>query len=112
MEPVNPGQYAYVSTPKVELYVSGCTRHLSPNRADFENYVEITPKSFLAANKQTFSASMQKLNMQNTPQHLGVAERHNWTIVKHTATYPLVQDRNSKAWQHLGLRQASLDPQN
>ncbi|PPQ83632.1 hypothetical protein CVT26_000950 [Gymnopilus dilepis] len=56
-EPAKPGQYAYVSTPKVELYDSGCTRHLSPNRADFENYVEITPKSFLAANKQTFSAS-------------------------------------------------------
>ncbi|PPR06349.1 hypothetical protein CVT26_004623 [Gymnopilus dilepis] len=44
MEPAKPGQDTYV-TPKVELYDSGCTRHLSPTRVDFENYIEIASLS-------------------------------------------------------------------
>jgi hypothetical protein len=42
--------------PRQELYDSGTTRHISPYRKDFENYTEITPKSFTAANQQKFSA--------------------------------------------------------
>jgi hypothetical protein len=38
-----------------ELYDSGCTNHISPYRAKFENFVTITPRKFRAANKQTFS---------------------------------------------------------
>ncbi|KAF8156831.1 hypothetical protein B0H34DRAFT_658121, partial [Crassisporium funariophilum] len=53
-EPAKPGQYAYV---KAELYDSGCTQHISPFRDDFENLRDIPPKSFLAANKQSFSAT-------------------------------------------------------
>lgn len=38
-----------------ELYDSGCTNHISPYRAKFENFVTTTPRIFRAANKQTFS---------------------------------------------------------
>ncbi|KAF8815646.1 hypothetical protein BYT27DRAFT_7079465 [Phlegmacium glaucopus] len=38
-----------------ELYNSGCTNHISPYRDQFNNFEEITPRHFCAANKQTFS---------------------------------------------------------
>ena len=41
---------------KVEVYDSGCTKHISPYQEDFRNYTEISPKSFRAANKQNFRA--------------------------------------------------------
>ena len=44
------------STPRAEVYDSGCSKHISPYRDDFRNYSEISPKSFRAANKQSFSA--------------------------------------------------------
>jgi len=53
-ELAKPGQYAYV---KAKLYDSGCTQHISPFQDDFENLRDIPPKSFLAANKQSFSAT-------------------------------------------------------
>ena len=53
-EPSKSGQYAFV---QAELYDSGCTRHISPYREDFESFVEIPPMSFSAANKQKFNAS-------------------------------------------------------
>jgi len=43
-------------THRTELYDSGCTNHISPFREQFENYVDITPKRFRAANQETFSA--------------------------------------------------------
>jgi hypothetical protein len=45
-----------VNTPHTEVYDSGCTSHISPYRKDFENFVEIPPKPFRAANKQDFQA--------------------------------------------------------
>jgi hypothetical protein len=53
VEPLKPGQYAFI---QAELYDSGCTRHISPYRKDFESFVEIPPMSFSAANKGKFSA--------------------------------------------------------
>ena len=38
-----------------ELYDSGCTNHISPYRNLFENFQNIEPRHFRAANKQTFS---------------------------------------------------------
>jgi hypothetical protein len=40
-----------------ELYDSGCTNHISPYRSQFENFQNITPRHFRAANKQTFSTT-------------------------------------------------------
>ncbi|TFK67019.1 hypothetical protein BDN72DRAFT_748773, partial [Pluteus cervinus] len=40
----------------VELYDSGTSRHISPYREDFENYVETPPKSLKAANQGRFDA--------------------------------------------------------
>ena len=40
----------------MELYDSGCTKHISPYRDDLIDFMEIPPKSFRAANKQSFSA--------------------------------------------------------
>ena len=40
-----------------ELYDSGCTNHISPYRNQFENFQNITPRHFRAANKQTFSTT-------------------------------------------------------
>ncbi len=41
---------------RAEIIDSGCTRHLTPDRQNLSNYVEIAPKSFRAANKQSMSA--------------------------------------------------------
>ena len=41
---------------RAELYDSGCTKHISPYREDLIDFVDIPPKSFRAANKQSFSA--------------------------------------------------------
>jgi hypothetical protein len=38
-----------------ELYDSGCTNHISPYRGKFENFERTSPRSFKAANKQSFS---------------------------------------------------------
>jgi hypothetical protein len=54
MEPARTGQYAYV---QAELYDSGCTKHISPYRQDLVDFMEILPKPFRAANKQSFSAT-------------------------------------------------------
>ena len=43
-------------THRVDLYDSGCTNHISPFREQFENYVDIPPKRFRAANQQAFDA--------------------------------------------------------
>jgi hypothetical protein len=42
--------------PRVEVYDSGCTRHITPYRDVVENFIETSPKSFRAANKQNFKA--------------------------------------------------------
>jgi len=38
-----------------ELYDSGCTNHISPFRDRLENFGRTSPRSFKAANKETFS---------------------------------------------------------
>jgi hypothetical protein len=43
-------------TSRTEIYDSGCTSHISPYRNNLENFIEISPKSFRAANKQDFNA--------------------------------------------------------
>ena len=53
-EPLKSGQYAFV---QAELYDSGCTRHISPYREDFESFAEIPSMSFSAANKAKFNAT-------------------------------------------------------
>ena len=42
---------------QVKLYDSGCTKHISPYREDLTDFSDIPPKPFLAANKQSFSAT-------------------------------------------------------
>jgi len=42
--------------PRVEIFDSGTTRHISPCRNDFENLTPITPQTLRAANKGSFSA--------------------------------------------------------
>src|ERR1700760_1797591 len=44
------------NTTRAEIIDSGCTRHLTPDRGNLTNYMEISPKSFRAANKQSMSA--------------------------------------------------------
>jgi hypothetical protein len=44
-------------TARSELYDSGCSKHISPYRDDFESFRNIPPKTFRAANKQQFSAT-------------------------------------------------------
>ena len=41
---------------QTELYDSGASRHMSPYREHFENYVPIIPKSITAADKRYFQA--------------------------------------------------------
>jgi len=45
-----------VDLPHAEIYNSGCSKHLTLYRDTLENFVEIPPKTFQAANKQTMSA--------------------------------------------------------
>ena len=42
---------------QAELYNSRCTKHISPYWEDLINFINIPPKSFHAANKQSFSAT-------------------------------------------------------
>jgi hypothetical protein len=44
------------NTTHIEVYDSGCTRHITPYRQVVTNFKEISPKSFQAANRQSFSA--------------------------------------------------------
>jgi len=44
------------NTSCTEVYDSGCTSHISPYRNNLKNFIEISPKSFQAANKQDFQA--------------------------------------------------------
>ncbi len=41
---------------RVDLYDSGCSRHISPHREDFDSFERMSPKSFVAANKNEFHA--------------------------------------------------------
>ena len=43
--------------PRVELYDSGSTQHLSPYRDQFTSYHDIPPRPFTAANQQSFDAT-------------------------------------------------------
>jgi len=43
--------------PRIELYDSGSTQHLSPYRDQFTSYHDIPPRPFTAANQQSFDAT-------------------------------------------------------
>ena len=43
------------TTRTTELYDSGCTNHILPYHNQFENFEDIVPRHFCAANKQSFS---------------------------------------------------------
>ncbi len=58
----------------VELYYSGCSQYLTPFRDQFEMYQEIPPKTFKAANKQTFSAVGQGDVLVEVPNRDGSSE--------------------------------------
>ena len=55
-ETTNPDDRRDART-RAELYDSGCTKHITPYRDDLTDFVDIPPKSFRAANKQSFSAT-------------------------------------------------------
>ena len=55
-ESANPDSH-HDAYSRAELYDSGCTKHISPYRDDLIDFVDIPPKSFRAANKQSFSAT-------------------------------------------------------
>ncbi|KAJ7127735.1 hypothetical protein C8R44DRAFT_616476, partial [Mycena epipterygia] len=40
----------------IDLYDSGASKHMSGNRTRFINFVDIVPKSIIAADKRSFSA--------------------------------------------------------
>ena len=42
--------------PQAEIYDSGCSKHLTPYRNALEKFVNISPKSLRAANKQNINA--------------------------------------------------------
>ena len=42
--------------PCVEVYNSGCMKHITPYKSAVTNFIKIPPKSFRAANKQSFKA--------------------------------------------------------
>ena len=43
------------ATGTAKIYDSRCTNHISPYKAQFQNFKDITPRHFHAANKQSFS---------------------------------------------------------
>ena len=54
---VNVDDYAIINhEPHIEIYDSGCTKHITPYRNSITSFVKIPPKSFRAANKQSFKA--------------------------------------------------------
>ena len=63
--PARPGKYSCV---QAELYDSGCTRHISPYQDDFNDFTEIPPREFMAANKQSFSATGKGKMVINVPR--------------------------------------------
>ena len=71
VDPPKPGQYAFV---QAELYDSGCTRHISPYREDFESFTDIPPMSFSAANKQRFKASGKGEMVIDVPNGVEVSQ--------------------------------------
>jgi hypothetical protein len=52
---------------RFELLDSGCTQHIFPNRDEFENFQDISPKTFRAANEQS-SVLLGKVNLSLTYQ--------------------------------------------
>ena len=45
------------ATGTAEIYNSGCTNHISPYKSQFQNFQDIAPRHFHAANKQSFSTT-------------------------------------------------------
>ena len=56
---------------RAELYDSGCTKHISPYRDDLIDFINIPPKSFRAANKQSFSATGTGKLIVDLPKSIG-----------------------------------------
>ena len=49
--PVTPGS-TYSKSPRVQLYDSGATYHMSPDRERFVNYTPIAPRAISGANQE------------------------------------------------------------
>ncbi|KAJ7872022.1 hypothetical protein B0H14DRAFT_3567332 [Mycena olivaceomarginata] len=65
-----------VNTPRSELYDSGTTRHITPFRDEMDNFVEIPPRSFNAANKSGFSAVGMGDMVIDVPNGVDVSKLH------------------------------------
>ena len=64
------------NTSRTEVYDSGCTSHISPYRNDLENFIEIPPKSFRAANKQDFQAVGKGEMVVDIPNGADISQLH------------------------------------
>jgi len=65
-----------VNTPRTEVYNSGCTSHISPYQRDLENFIDILPKSFQAANKQDFQAVGKGKMVIDIPNGADISQLH------------------------------------
>ena len=70
-EPPKHKKYSFM---QAELYNSGCTKHISPYCENFDNFTEIPPREFLAANKQSFSAIGKGKIVINIPKDTNVSK--------------------------------------
>ena len=63
-----------VDLPRAEIYDSGCSKHLTPYRDALKNFIEIPPKIFRAANKQTMTAVGVGEMVINVPDGTNVSQ--------------------------------------
>jgi len=63
-----------VNLPCAEIYDSGCSKHLTPYCDALENFIEIPPKSFRAANKQNMTAVRMGEMTINLPDSADVSQ--------------------------------------
>ena len=63
-----------ISAPIVELYDSGSTWHISPYKDQFVSLTAISPKTFLAANKQSFNATAISNLVINVPNECNITK--------------------------------------
>ncbi|CAA7268571.1 unnamed protein product [Cyclocybe aegerita] len=67
---------AFLETPRVEIYDSGSTRHISPYHEDFVNLTEIPLQTLHAANKNNFSATGVGKLIINVPSGVNMKQLH------------------------------------
>jgi hypothetical protein len=62
------------SSPHVEVYDSRCTRHITPYCNAINNFIEISQKSFWAANKLDFTAVRMGKMTVNIPNGVNISQ--------------------------------------